>query len=93
MKLLHCADIHLGYETHGRLDPETGLKLTAGRAELLGTDYRNLYLARRETLAAWAKRLGWSYTVNHTDRVASEALVKVHMAMTSEVEIGVGGGR
>ncbi|HLA64333.1 MAG TPA: exonuclease SbcCD subunit D [Rhodothermales bacterium] len=25
MKILHCADIHLGYETHGRLDPETGL--------------------------------------------------------------------
>ena len=25
MKLLHCADIHIGYETHGRLDPETGL--------------------------------------------------------------------
>ncbi len=25
MKLLHTADIHLGYETHGRLNPETGL--------------------------------------------------------------------
>ena len=25
MKLLHCADVHLGYETHGRLDPATGL--------------------------------------------------------------------
>lgn len=25
MKILHCADIHLGYETHGRLDPATGL--------------------------------------------------------------------
>ena len=25
MKLLHCADLHLGYETHGRLDPATGL--------------------------------------------------------------------
>ncbi len=25
MKLLHCADIHFGYETHGRLDPATGL--------------------------------------------------------------------
>lgn len=25
MKILHTADIHLGYETHGRLDPETGL--------------------------------------------------------------------
>lgn len=25
MKVLHCADVHLGYETHGRLDPATGL--------------------------------------------------------------------
>ncbi len=25
MRLLHCADIHLGYETHGRLDPASGL--------------------------------------------------------------------
>ena len=25
MKILHTADIHLGYETHGRIDPETGL--------------------------------------------------------------------
>ena len=29
-------------------DPETGLKLTAGRAELLGTDYRNLCTAPRD---------------------------------------------
>jgi uncharacterized protein (DUF58 family) len=62
-------------------DPETGEKLTAGRAELLGEDYRNLYIARRQELASWATRLGWSYTVNHTDRLASEALVRVHMAM------------
>ena len=32
----------------------------------------------------WCKRLGWSYTVNHTDRLASEALVRVHMAMTAD---------
>ncbi|MDX1420173.1 MAG: exonuclease SbcCD subunit D, partial [Rubricoccaceae bacterium] len=25
MTILHCADIHLGYETHGRLDAATGL--------------------------------------------------------------------
>ena len=25
MKILHCADLHFGYETHGRLDPATGL--------------------------------------------------------------------
>ncbi|MRX32949.1 DUF58 domain-containing protein [Aminobacter sp. MDW-2] len=73
-------------------DPETGQKLTAGRAEQLSDAYRNLYGARREELAAWCKRLGWSYTVNHTDRLASEALVRVHMALTSEGH-GPGGRR
>jgi len=72
-------------------DPETGQKLTAGRAETVGDEYRRLYLARREELAAWAKRLGWSYTVNHTDRLASEALVRVHAAMTADGGYASGG--
>lgn len=67
-------------------DPETGQRLTAGRAETLAADYRNLYRARRESLSSWCKRLGWSFTVNHTDRLASETLVRVHTAM------GDGGG-
>jgi len=62
-------------------DPETGDKLTAGRAERLAQDYRHLYAARRAELAAWCKRLGWSFTTNHTDRLASEALVRLHLAM------------
>jgi uncharacterized protein (DUF58 family) len=65
-------------------DPESGDKLTAGRAETLGEEYRLLYAARRQQLAGWCKRLGWSYTVNHTDRLASDALVRVHMAMTAD---------
>ncbi|MCT8991142.1 DUF58 domain-containing protein [Chelativorans sp. SCAU2101] len=69
-------------------DPETGERLTAGRAETFGEDYRRLYLARRETLARWCKKLGWSYTVNHTDRLASEALIRVHTAMTAELDTG-----
>lgn len=71
-------------------DPETGERLTAGRAETLGADYRRLYLARRTELDMWCKRLGWSYTVNHTDRLASEALVKIHMAMTVDPGLGHG---
>jgi len=63
-------------------DPETGTKLTAGRAETLRDDYRNLYTARRDELSAWARKLGWSYTVNHPDRLASDALVRVHLAMS-----------
>lgn len=63
------------------LDPETNMRLTAGRAETVAADYRALYLARRAELQAWCRRLGWSYTVNHTDRLASEALVRVHLSM------------
>lgn len=73
-------------------DPETGQRLTAGRAETIAQDYRNAYLARRAELAAFAKRRGWSYTVNHTDRLASEALVRVHAAMTVDGGYASGGG-
>ncbi|MFN3546521.1 MAG: DUF58 domain-containing protein [Mesorhizobium sp.] len=73
------------------VDPETQQKYTAGRAETLSLEYRRLYLARREALISWSTRLGWSYTVNHTDRLASEALVRLHMALSGGV--GQGGAR
>jgi uncharacterized protein (DUF58 family) len=69
-------------------DPETGAKLTAGRAETLAEDYRRVYSARRQELAAWCRKLGWSYTVNHTDHLASEALVKVHLALSADDGMG-----
>jgi uncharacterized protein (DUF58 family) len=65
-------------------DPETGQKLTAGRAEQLAEEYRLHYGARRSELAGWCKRLGWSFTVNHTDRLASEALVRLHLALSAD---------
>jgi uncharacterized protein (DUF58 family) len=65
-------------------DPESGEKLTAGRAETVRDDYRNAYAARREALAGWCRRLDWSYTVNHTDRLASDALVRVHLALSAD---------
>lgn len=74
-------------------DPETGQKLTAGRAETIRDDYRHAYSARRQELAAWCKRLGWSYTVNHTDRLASEALVRIHMALSADGGYAAGGGK
>lgn len=74
-------------------DPETGGKLTAGRAETVAGDYRNQYLARRQELVSWCSRVAWSYTVNHTDHLASEALARVHMMMTADVGIHPGGGR
>jgi len=74
-------------------DPETGLRLTAGRAERLAEDYRHRFTARREELAAQAKRRGWSFVVNHTDRLASEALVAVHNAMSGDFASAPGARR
>ena len=59
-------------------DPESGMKLTAGRAETLKDDYARAYAARRESLADNLRHLGWSFITHRTDRLASEALVAVH---------------
>ena len=63
-------------------DPETGEKLTSGRAETLREDYQQAYLARRDTMSDQLRRMGWSFTHNRTDRLASEALVAVHMHLS-----------
>jgi uncharacterized protein (DUF58 family) len=66
------------------LDPETGERLNVGRAETFGDDYRALFVARREELRAWAARFGWSYTVNRTDRQASECLAKLQLFLSED---------
>lgn len=66
------------------VDPETGRKLTAGRADALAEDYRNAYLARRETLSAGVRRLGWNYLSHTTDRTASEPLTALHMMLSED---------
>ncbi|MCJ8509497.1 DUF58 domain-containing protein [Rhizobium lemnae] len=59
-------------------DPETGEKLTSGRAETLRDDYQRAYLARRENLGQSLRRMGWNFVFHRTDHLASEALVAVH---------------
>ncbi|THV24661.1 DUF58 domain-containing protein [Peteryoungia ipomoeae] len=63
-------------------DPETGAKLTSGRAETLRDEYRRAYIARRESIADQLRRMGWSFTHHLTDNLASEALVAVHMHLS-----------
>lgn len=65
-------------------DPETGRALTAGRADNLADDYRNAYLARRETLAAEMRRMGWNHLVHRTDRPASEPLATLHLMLSED---------
>lgn len=63
-------------------DPESGEKLTAGRAETLKDDYARAYQARRTTLADNLRHLGWSFVVHRTDHLASEAIVAAHMYLS-----------
>ncbi len=65
------------------VDPESGVKLTAGRAGPLAAEYRRLYLARREELARYASLRGWSYTTTATDGPASVALVKLFGSLSA----------
>ena len=65
-------------------DPETGERLTSGRAENLADQYKRLFAARIETLRERTTRLGWSHIVHHTDKPASTALVALHSRMTGD---------
>ena len=65
------------------VDPESGAKLTAGRADTLAAEYRLLYVARREELSRFAKSRGWSYTVTKTDGLASSALIQLFGALSA----------
>lgn len=64
------------------LDPETGARFTAGRAETLAEDYRQAYLARREHLGAGLRQLGWHFVTHRTDRPASEPLTALHQTLS-----------
>ena len=74
-------------------DPETGMKLTAGRAETLREDYNRAYLARRAALAEDLRHLGWTFVPHRTDHLASEALVAVHMYLSGMPAKKTEGGR
>ena len=63
-------------------DPETGAKLTLGRAENLSVEYASAFAAHKTALAEMARRRGWNHVVHHTDRLASEALVALHMRLS-----------
>ncbi|MFC4624898.1 DUF58 domain-containing protein [Daeguia caeni] len=69
-------------------DPESGTILVAGRAETYADEYRRLYLARRDSLADYCTRLGWTFTIHRTDRPAASCLARLHAALS----LGMSGG-
>jgi uncharacterized protein (DUF58 family) len=64
------------------IDPETGEKLTAGNARALRENYGTLFAAHRMQINKLAQSLGWSYTLHHTNRLASDALISLHLHLS-----------
>lgn len=73
-------------------DPETGVKLTAGRAETLREDYRRAWFARRASLGEALRHLGWTFTPHSTGALASQALITLHSFLSGQPANGGQGG-
>lgn len=68
------------------IEPETGARLMAGRADAWGEIYRTRLAERRDTLDRLTRRAGWSFLVHHTDRSAAEPLIAL------SARLGAAGG-
>lgn len=64
------------------LDPESNLRIVAGRAESWRQAYADRLAARRERLSRIVDPLGWSHIIHHTDRPAAEPLLTLHHRLT-----------
>lgn len=58
-------------------EPETGLSLRVGDAGAWGSLYRERMEGHRAAIADLVRRRGWTLTLHHTDRPASEAALRV----------------
>ncbi len=59
------------------LDVESDLRLDVGDADAWGQEYRVRIAAHREAISAACRKLGWTFTLHHTDRNASEAALRI----------------
>jgi uncharacterized protein (DUF58 family) len=67
------------------VEPESGGRITAGRAETWRADYTARVQRHRAEIRAETDRLGWTFTIHRTDRSASELLIAL------QARIGAGG--
>lgn len=68
------------------VEPESGARILAGRADSWGEIYRARLAERRDVLDRLARRAGWNFLVHHTDRSAAEPLIAL------SARLGAAGG-
>jgi len=70
------------------VEPESGARITAGRAEAWKTDYVARIKRHRDEIRSETDRLGWSFTIHRTDRPASELLLALHARIGAAMDGG-----
>ncbi len=74
-------------------DPESGARLTAGRAESWRAAYTARLDAQREAIRDLTRKAGWTFVLHHTDHPASEPLLLLHSRLSGNLEAAGMGGR
>lgn len=70
------------------LDPETGGRITAGRAEAWRAGYLAALARHRDRIRELTRLPGWSFLVHHTDRPPTEALLALHGRLSASMVHG-----
>ncbi len=82
VQVLDPAEETLPYQ--GRVEfiaSEGPLRVLTDRAESVRDQYRRLLEAHREALRALARRFEWQYTLHHSDRPATEAMLALYAGL------------
>lgn len=82
VQVLDPAEETLPYQ--GRVEfvaSEGPLRVLTDRAESVRAEYRRLLESHRDALRGIARRFEWLYTLHHTDRPASEAMLPVYAGL------------
>jgi uncharacterized protein (DUF58 family) len=59
--------------------------LTFGRAESLKDNYQQLYSRQRASVKDLARRLGWTFSVHHTDQPPHHLLLSLYMLVANDL--------
>lgn len=65
-------------------DPQSSDKFTSGSAASLKDGYTKLFAAHTKSIQQLTQQIGWTHTLHHTDKLASQALLNLHMNMSGK---------
>lgn len=84
VQIVDPAEAHFPFS--GRVEfcePQSANKITTGSAGSLKDDYKALFAKHTISIKHFAQQMGWTHTLHHTDKLASQALLNLHMNMSA----------